>query len=398
MSLLRKQQIISPLDKFGRVRTSEPNNRLDNEFIYDKNPLTYDEVTVTGGTVTHNANPRDITLAIVNTTTATEASLYSHIDVPYTPGNSQLIDVTGVLDFANIGGGTAYVFLRTNVTGTVVETVEAQADWDNATTGVSWNYSHIFAFDFQSLKVGTIDYYMVQSGSFIKVHTINNDNLRNTGYWQRATLPQYWRIWNDADYTYMEMGYGDTENAIGFRYRITKNASATMKAICATVKSEGGGSIFDLPSLPFTANRGTTALAVSTTMIPVISIRVASTFNSLAYRGLVIPKGFSIEVDNPILFEWYYRPTLTGASWVSADTNSGVEYDISATAFTGGTKVESGYVSTGRNVTSGKEGLFSKLLLALGRTGTSDILSLVAIRTSSTNANTLASINWGEIR
>jgi hypothetical protein len=318
--------------------------------------------------------------------------------VPYTPGNSQLIETTGVLDFANIGTGTAYVFLRTNVTGTVTETAVAQSSWVNATSGVNWNYSHIFGFDFQSLKVGTVNFYMVRSGEFVKVHTINNDNLRNTGYWQRATLPHYNRIYNDGTYTYMEVGYGDTENAIGFRYRITKNASATMKGICSTVKSEGGEDIFDLPGFPFTVDRGETAVAVSTTLIPIISIRVDSVFNSITNRSIVIPESFDISTDNPMRYAFYYRPTLTGASWVDADSHSGVEYDVSSTVITGGYKVGGGYVTTQRNINAGLNGLFGRIELALGRTGTSDILTLAGIRTSTSNANVLASISGRTIR
>ena len=167
-------------DAFGRLRTSGTGQRLDVEFIYNKQPEFFDEIT-SNGTVTHNTASRDLTLSISNTTAGTHATMRSH-PVPYTPGSSQLIDITGVLDLAAIGGGTAQVFLRSSVTGSVVETVVDQANWSEDTVDdVDWTESHIFAMDFQSLKVGTIRFIMVRNGLPVHVHSIHNDNTRDTG-------------------------------------------------------------------------------------------------------------------------------------------------------------------------------------------------------------------------
>lgn len=385
-------------DAFGRLRVSDPQTRFDCEFIYDKQPLLIDEVLSGGATAAHVANTRDITLAIINTTNATSGALYSHYDIPYTAGNSHLIDVTGVLDYANIGGGTAYVFVRTKVSGTVAETTYAQNTWDNATTGVNWNYSHILMMDLQSLKIGRIRFYLVQNGLPVKLKEVYNDNVRNSGYWQRPTLPVYWRIYNDSTYTYMEMGYGDDENGIGIRYRVTANASATMKAICATVKSEGGKGILELDGYSFGISNRTTAITVANTLIPVLSIRMASTFNSLTNRGLALVRGMDIAIDNPINLRVFYRPTLTNASWVSVDSNSFMEYDVSATAITGGTLIDDIPISTSRNVPASKENQLGRTILSLGRTGTSDILTIACVRTTSTSAATYAAFHWEEIR
>jgi hypothetical protein len=60
--------------------------------------------------------------------------------------------------------------------------------------------------------------------------------------------------------------------------------------------------------------------------------------------------------------------------------------------------VDSGYVSTDRNSIGGTTGLLGRTLMRLTRTGTSDILTLAAIRTGSSNGETLAAIGWKEIR
>jgi len=396
-------------DAFGRVRTSDTGQRLDVEFLYDKSEEYIDEdVNGVSATVTHNTNSRDLTLTAGSTTNGEYAKMSSY-PVPYTPGNSQLIDITSVLDLANIGSGTAQTFIRTNVTGSVVETAVDQSSWDNNTSGVDWADSHIFMLDFQSLKVGSIRYYMVQNGVLVKINQVDNDNIRNTGYWQLANLPAYWKIYNDATYSYMECGYGDEDNAIGFRYRITKNASATMKAICCTVKSEGGFSLRDIGGIPRTVDNGVTVVTVSTTLIPLISIRPKSTFNSLANLIISLPRSFFIQADESIRYAILHDCGLTGASWSDVDAGeSCMEYDISATAVTNGHEVYSGYLygsSSGAKGTidagAGSDvGVLGKNVLwyRSGSGSGSGILTVAAVRSDITDADCLAGFRWEEIR
>jgi len=388
------------IDAFGRWRVSNIGERFDVEFIYNKQPDLVDEVTAGGGTATHDANSRDVTLAVVDANDTTEAALYSY-DVPYTAGDGQLIDVTGTLNHAEIVGGEAFVFLRSNVTGTVVETTYAQSAWNKDTAdSVDWSKSQICQMDFQSLKVGRIRFNLVRDGNPVNVHEITNDNIRKTGYWQLPSLPVYWRIYNDATYTYMEMGYGDTKNGIGFRYRVTANASATMKAICATVKTEGGDNIFDIPGFNRSIDSNLTAKTVSTTFIPLLSISPAATFNSLENRGIFIPTDYTLQSSNPIRYAILLNPTLTGASFTAVDaTNSAMTYDVTASAVSGGIVVDSGYVAAGGNNNRVLvEGLLGRTLLNLGRTGTSDIFTIAAVRTTNSDSTVYSQLGWREIR
>jgi hypothetical protein len=389
-------------DAFGRLRTSGTGQRFDVEFIYDKQPDLVDEIIAGSGTVTHNANPRDLTLATGGTTTGDSAEMRSH-PVPYTPGNSQLVDMTGVLDLAAIGSGTAQVFLRTKISGSVTETVVDQSSWNGTdVSDVDWTKSQLFSISFQSLKVGSIHYSLGRAGKFVEVHRMDHDNVRDSGYWQLPSLPLYWKIYNDATYTYMEVGYGDDNNAVGFRYRIAKNASATMKAICGTVKSEGGLSLYDLPGLARVADTGVTKTTVSTAVVPIISIQLKSTFKTFPNLTLVHPVGIGIETDNPIRLLVYHDTTPTTPSFTDVDTNeSAVEYDVTATAFTGGHIIFSEYIGAGRNTSLslttaiGKIMLWNKQSTVSGVTGT---LTIAAIRTGASDADVLASIKFNEIR
>lgn len=392
---------------FGEMRVSLPGNRFDAEFLYNLQPDLVDTITNGGSaSVTHNANSRDVTLSVGTTTDGEHATLRSH-PIPYTPGNGQLIEITGVPDLAAIGGGAMFSFIRTSVSGSVVETTYPQTSWDNKKTGQDWTDSHIFAMKFQSLKVGSFWFELVCDGARVQVGQIDNDNTRNTGYWQLASLQAYWRIHNDATYTYMEIGYGDEANAIGFRYRIAANASATMKAICGTVKSEGGAALQDMPGLSRTTNNGTTARTVSTTLLPLLSIRSRDTFNSLPNLSIALPKSFSIQTDDPILLKIIEGGTLGGTpSWNDVDTNgSSMEYDVAASSISGGRELHSAYLyasSTGpasSRFQNSDQSLLSKTVL-WDRQDDSEtgILSICAIRTSANDASVLAALDWDEIR
>lgn len=385
-------------DAFGRWRTSGVGNRLDIEFNYDGLEGISDVVTGATGTTTFNTNARQHTLLQTATTTGDYVGIYSH-DIPYTPGNSQLIAITGVLNLAALSGGVAQIFLRSKKTGTVDETVINQADWNDPVLDVDWSKSQIFEMDFQSLKVGRIRFYLNRAGEAIQVHEILNDNIYNTGYWQLAAHPIYWRLYNDATYTYMEIGYGDTDNAIGFRYRIAKTTSATMAAICGTVKSEGGAALFDMPGFNRTIDMGTATKLISTELKPLISIRPKSTFNSLPNKILMIPIDYTAQTNNSIRLVVVHNATLSVASWTDVDTNeSGMEYDITATHYTGGHIINADYVSTTKNATLSNLGIMGRELMWVRRGPETGVMTLAAIKTGATDADVLAGIRWREIR
>jgi len=384
------------LDAFGRLRTSGTGQRFDAEFIYDKQPTLFDEVVVGAGTVIHNPLSRDLSLKVNSTTTGDAASIIQHWHNPYTAGNSQLIDMTGTLNASNITGATTEIFLKSGIDSS--EDIYLQNDWNiNTVPSVDWSKSQIFQMDFQSLKVGTIKFNILRNGKGVTVHEINNDNRKVGGYWQYPALPLQWRIYNTATETITEIGYFDDTNGIGFRTRVPKDLTAEIRAICCTVKSEGGADLEDLPGLQRSVDMGVTPKTVSTTLVPILSIRVKSLFNTLDNKGLYVPQSFGIQTDNPILYRVIVGGVLTGAVWTDVGVTSGIEKDLSATTITGGTEIVSDYISSGMNTDSSEKGLLGKEVLSKGYVA-SDILTIAAIRTSTLNASVLASINWKEIR
>lgn len=385
------------LDAFGRLRTSEPANRFDCEMTSGI-PLVLDQVTNTGSTITFDTTERDANLNIINTTTGSYAVLAGHYNAPYTPGRSQAIDITGTLNPTNEAGAQVYIFLRNNGTDSDV----LQSNWlyaSNAST-VNWRYSQIFAMDFQSLRVGRIRFGLVRNGIFKPVHEIYNDNTRISGYWQEPNGRPYWRIYNDASNTYTEIGYGDIYNGIGFKLKhSTKIATASLKAICATVKSEGGRDLFDMAGFPFQASKGVTAKTVANTLIPVLSIKVQPTFNSLPNNSLILPQGFTLNNDNPINYHILLNPTLTGANFVQAESNSSVFYDVTASAVTGGIKIKDDYASAGQTKVAVTRNVLGKIIMSANWLYTDgDILTIAAQRVTNSSAATFVAIEWNEIR
>lgn len=384
-------------DSFGRFRTSDTGQRYDVEFIYDEYSDLTDKILIGGGSGSQDPNSRDILLEVKDTVSGSEASLLSH-PVPYTPGNSQLPIITGTLNEADIAGGTAFVFVRSTITGTTSETSYSQSQWDNTVDDVDWSQSQIFEMDFQSLKVGRIRFALNRGGIATGILSVTNDNIRKTGYWQQPTLPVGWRIYNDVLYTYTEICYGDEYNAIGFRYRVPKNANTQLRAICATVKSEGGQDLQDIEGLSRTTDLDVTEKTVNT-LIPLISIRPKSTFKGKRNLMIALPQSFTVTTNNPIKIIIIQNSTLSGGSWVDVDSdNSMMEVNKTATSLTGGYEVFSDYLSTGKNSPASNTGLLGKKVLWDRRGIETGIFTIAAVKTDSTNASCLAAIRWKEIK
>lgn len=390
------------LDAFSRQRVSNTDTRMDAQFTYDVNPNLFDTIFVSGGSASHDANLRAVYLTTGGSASGAASTLRQHYYNPYTPGNSQLVILTGTLnpdsrtfassvaeigygDAANAVGfrftsGSASVFLRSSISGSAADlTTVAQADWLAATSGVDWSKSQIFIIDFQSLAIGRVRFGLDRDGEIVPVAEIHNDNLRVGPYWQMAGLPVYWSVTNSA------------------------SAAETCRvlAVCATVKSEGGGKLYDLDGYARSASNGATTKTVSTTLIPLITIQVQTTFNSLANRGLVIPTELEISSDQSIHWQLLRNATVGGTSYAAANAAfSCVNVDTSGSAVSGGIVLASGFAGGGGTTRAqGVRSLTGRVPLAVNAAGTTgDTLTLAAIRIGTSNATVSGAISWKEIR
>lgn len=338
------------VDAFGRMRVSEPYTLFDSQHQDVENDK-WDTLITGSGTKTHLPNESAISLEIG---TANNDSIIRETfrTMPYQPGKSLLIMNTFVMGepkanvvqrlgyyTANNGiyfendSGNNYLILRSSVTGTVVETRVEQTDWNidrfdgtgyssqgtgsEHETGLNVAKSNLFWMDIEWLGVGDVRCGFLVDGLLKTAHVFHNDNRNTTTYMRSAILPLRYEIFNKGVTT----------------------SNTTMRQICSTVASEGGYTQINQTrsaSTPLAGKNLTNGISN-----PMVNIRLKT--NRL--NAVVVP--VSVDLYGLQATAYKYRiyenvTSLTGASWVSTDDASSVEYDLSATAMTGGTLLKEG--------------------------------------------------------
>ena len=388
----------SALDAFGRARFSQPYTLFDSQNRYAQNG--YFDTELTGsGTSTYVANESTVEM---ETTTASGDKVIAQTkrSFAYQPGKSLLVLSTFVMSAAQeelrmrIGyfndqngvflqrtGSTLSVVRRTYVTGAAIDTVVNQADWNGDKldgTGdsgftVDVTKTQIFWQDFEWLGVGSVRCGFVINGQVIICHTFQNANNLTSVYMTTAILPIRYEIEN--------LG------AIA--------SAAKLKRISSTVASEGGyeRKVALNTSARMTAQNN----SISTSFKPLVSIRLASGRTG----AVVLPDGYSVlgsGTNGEFEIVLVRNPTLTGASWV-ASSSANVDYDISATSYTGGDIIRNGYTSSGSQVSGSVDSITDyNWDLQIGATisGTSDVYTL-AIRTLSGTHSAIGSLSFWDL-
>jgi hypothetical protein len=333
------------LDAFGRLKVSNPYTLFDSQNRYAKDPQ-FDESLTGSATSTFLSNESSVQLA-VTTASGDKVIRQTKRFFPYQPGKSLLFLATFAMAasqtnlrqrvgyfstnngvFLQKEGSTVSFVIRTYTSGSVSDarTVN-QADWNGdkldgtGSSGITLDTTktQILFLDFEWLGVGSVRCGFIIDGQFIVAHTFNNANSLTSVYMQTAILPVRYEI--------------EATGAL--------STSASMKQICSSMISEGG---YEQKSVLIWARQTTPTTGIGTSFIPLTSIRLKST----NLGAVVIPNGFAFM---PTSASDYFEvalirnATLTGASYSSLSTN--VEYDVAATALTGGTIVRTDFTSSG---------------------------------------------------
>jgi hypothetical protein len=389
-------------DAFGRLRVSQPYTLFDSQNRYAADNQ-FDVATTGTGTTTFLPNEAAVKMEVTGAGVGS-VTRQSYRSFPYQPGKGLLVLATFVMDssmslnltqrvgyyndqngvfFQRVDGTYSFV-LRSYVTGSVsnVRTVN-QSDWNgdklNGTgeSGLTLDPSkaQILWMDFEWLGVGSVRCGFIINGQYIVCHTFNNANEITNVYMTTAILPVRYEI-----------------------VTTTAAVAASMKSICCSVISEGG---FEQTSIDHVARRTTILGTIGTTFLPLVSIRLASGRTG----AVVLPNRVQVLPTTSQNYEvaLVKNPTLTGATWAATvPSDSNVEYDVAATAITGGTIVQTDYVTS-----SGSGGVQNTSLpndynfdLQLGATiaGVSDIYT-VAIRTVSgaTTGDAVGSLSFYDL-
>jgi len=382
-------------DAFGRLRVSNPYTLFDGGLRYFDNAYKWDQADT--GAANSSFLPNESSI-LMNATGAGSAIRQTKQVFSYQPGKSLLVLLTFVMNTPTVGvtqragyygaengvyfevaDTTKNLVIRKYTSGSVDDTTEKfpQSLWNGDKldgTGPSGiildvTKSQIFWTDIEWLGVGTVRCGFVVNGQFIVCHSFHHANILNKVYMTSATLPLRYEL-------------------------ISTGPAAAMRAICSTVMSEGGHS-----NRSFTRAIGTALTGKNlsdTAYRPLVCLRMKST----ALDSIVVPTAF--DVFGLQLAAFAYRvilnPTLTGASWTSADTDSTVEYDISATALSGGKVITQGvFVGSNKGGTAQVTSNEIDFSQQLGRTiaGVSDIWCLAAIATTN-NDDAVGVVNWQE--
>ena len=391
------------IDAFGRLRVSTPFTLFDSSHRFADNGL-WSTGTATGGTATFNSAQGLVDLA-VTTSSGSEVIRETTKVFSYQPGKSLLVLSTFVMSAAKtnlrqrIGyygasngyyleqdGSTVSFVERTSVSGSLVNTPVTQASWNvdplngSGPSGITLDLTkaQILFMDLEWLGVGTVRIGFVINGNFYVCHKFQHANIIASTYITTASLP--------------------------LRYEITNTGAtsgvSTLKQICSTVLSEGGYELTGLQQAIGIPVNSARTLGTAGTFYPIISLRLKST----RLDGIVILTALSIMPISTGNFNWQMvaTGTTTGGSWVSAGTNSCVEYNITGSTFstTGGRILASGFFNASNQgagqVDILKEALFKFQLERNALTSTPYELTLI-IASDGSSDTVVASMDWEEI-
>ena len=391
--------ISASIDAFGRLRVSNPYTLFDGGLRYRDNTFKWDQADTGAAASSFLPDESSILMA---TTGAGSAIRQTKQVFSYQPGKSLLSMLTFVMNtptagvtqragyfgaqngvYFEIDGTDINLVIRKYTAGSVDSTTEKipRSSWNgdrldgqggqSNISGVTLDVtkSQIFWTDIEWLGVGSVRCGFIINGQFIVSHIFHHANILDRVYMTTATLPLRYEL-------------------------ISTGPSATMRAICSTVISEGG---YANRSETRAIGTALTGKNLSDTVYrPLVCLRMKST----TIDSIVVPTAFDVFGLQQAAFVYrvILNPTLTDADWTSAGTDSTVEYDISATALSDGRVITQGiFVGSnkgGAAQVSNNEVDFSQ---QLGRTiaGVSDIWCLAAIATTN-NDDAVGVVNWQE--
>jgi hypothetical protein len=403
------------IDAFGRQRISNPFTLADYSHVYGEETELLTKTSGANASVSFNNNQAKAILQVgtgANDFTIHQSRMYHH----YMPGKSELTfqsfnftgyrngtnkriglfdDRNGIF-FEQSGDGTLSLVLRGDVSGFVSEERIAQNNWNvdkcNGSGPSLFNLdptkTQLFTADFQWLGVGRVRAGFVHNGESVIAHEFYNSNNKPAVYWSNPNLPVRCEIRNYS-------------SAVG---------TDTMDQICATVISEGG---YNEAGVDFSA-RNTVARSVTTTsQLPLVAIALKTGYYGKPNRSVVRANMANIfTVTDAITYEVWRLPStgqIVGGTWVSANDESVVQYNISATSvnFTSGMLVDAGYCIAGGQgagkfsaqsqiaaLSSAKRGYISQNIDSTN----SNVFVIVGSGIGAGASDTFASLQWRETR
>jgi hypothetical protein len=383
----------------NRIKTSPYQTVFFNTFQYGKETDIWDEQITGTASAVHNPDASNITMS-VGSTAGDKVVRQTRAVMRYIPGRTSTISFAirletpvagvrrrfGIFDadngafFEDNGGVYSYV-TRSKTSGSVVETRVLRDDWNGDKLDGNGFSQHtadptkqqMIHIEYEWYGAGQVKFAWVIGGETIVSHTFNHANTID-------------KVWCSTPFLPIRVELENVIGAAGTHYLYQGSNSLI---------SEGEPEKLGILVSQATGTAGRT-MSSSNTYYPILSIRLKS--NNLT--GIVLPRSLQVATnDNTNVFWKLVRnPTLTGASWQPHDDpDSFMEYDLSATAMTGGTNTLNGFtIGGGSSLTD----IDDKASLQLGRSnlGTVSDIYTLACASPNTNKAALAVLNWIEQR
>lgn len=328
------------VDAFTRFRISQPVGIFNNKNVSGSNSDNWQEETNGTGAITYLKNESSVQLG-VGTASGEYAIRQSTRYIPYIPGKSQLIIMTGLLGvgkanvirriglfddrdglFFELDGTSLGTVIRSYTDGTTaIDTVTQQADWNidsldgSGISGITLDASktQIFMIDFQWLGVGKIRYGFNIDGAVVYCHSESASNTADKVFMSTPTLP--------------------------FRYEIRNTgiaaSASTMKEICASAASEGG---YNFIGFEFSASHVVTPRTAISERTPVLAIRLKDSYVNKPNRRTAKLSKINVYVANAVTcleLSHLNAPSDATATWNDVSIDSAVEYSTDIAAVTG---------------------------------------------------------------
>lgn len=390
----------------NRMKISTYQSDFFNTFQYGKETDVWDESTASGGSATWNSNTNWVDMAVTGTLGSKVIRQTRNV-MRYIPGRSSQLTyavrlqtpVTGIrrrlglfdeangfyFEDAGVIGGDGLpqynVVVRSSTSGSMVENRVPRSQWNGdrldglGLSGITADATkaQMITFDYEWYGAGQIIIGFVINGFTHIVHTFNHGNI--------ITLP-----WSATPFLPIRLELENLTGVAGTHYLYQGSNSLV---------TEGETTKLGIAENITSAITGY-RMAVANTFYPVLTIRL----KAAALKGIVLPTTFqAATVDNTSVFYRLVRnATLTGASFVDMpDANAFTQYDISATAYTGGVNIDSGFVigSGGSSIRLDRDTIYQIGRSSMGTV--SDTLTL-AVASPNTGKDALAAMTWIEQR
>lgn len=377
------------LDAFGRFRVSNPNTLFDGKMVDSSQSILFDTSTNLGGMATFLINESAM---LMDVSRANQFVIrQSHFFPNYQPGKS----MCGLASFyfgTNIPAGVSKkAGLYDGTEGVYFEQTSTGLSWNlkSLSTGTTttvfqnaWNIDKLDGSGPSGLTLSMATTNLL----FIDFEWLGVGRVR-TGFILRGQITYCHEFVLALDRVYLK------DPGLPIRYEISTSSNqasnVSMKQICSTIISEGGYDPLGLVRSYIMENAFGT---LGTSYVPILSIRL-----NPAYKTFLFSPSSIQAISNSgttILYKALYNPVLTGASW--QDTSSYVQIDLSATSFTGGFSIDSGFLTTSaRNTFQGIPQ--SVLSFQSDINGTPDIFTIVARAVTGTNKDIQLAVNWREV-